>query len=100
VASIRERSYCFAAMPFKPRKVSLLILGATAVACSQAVFAFFGDPEGPNLVVVGGLAAFIYLVCLAFYLSGAVRTLTRLSRLLVAIFIQIIVAFGFYVVLR
>jgi hypothetical protein len=87
-------------MHFKSRIGSLLLLAATALACSRAVFAFFRDPEGPNLVVVIGLAAFIYLPSLVFYLSNAVRALPRLSRLLVAIFIQLIVSFGFYIVLR
>lgn len=79
---------------------SLLILALTAVAFSRAVFTFFDDPEGPNLVVVSGLAALIYLPCLIFYLSNVVRTLTRLRRLLVAILIQMIVAIGFCLVLR
>jgi len=80
--------------------ISLLILAVTAVASSRAVFAFFHDPEGPNLIVVIGLAAFIYLLCLVFYLSNAVRMLTSLRRLLFAIFIQIIGAIGFYLIMR
>ncbi len=87
-------------MQSKPKIVSLLILAATALALSRAVFAAFRDPEGPNLVVVIGLAAVIYLLCLAFYLSSAVRSLTGLSRLAAAIAVQIVVAIGVYVVMH
>jgi hypothetical protein len=78
----------------------LLILAITAVSFSRAVFAFFRDPEGPNLVVVIGLAAVIYLLSLPFYLSNSIRTFTSLKRLILAIIIQVLVATGVYFILR
>src|SRR4051794_2446886 len=55
---------------------SLVILAITAVACSRMTFAFFNDPEGPNLLVVTGMAAVIYLVSSAVYLSNVCPSLT------------------------
>jgi hypothetical protein len=83
---------------FKNR--SLLILAITAVACSRTMFAFFNDPEGPNLLVVIGMAAAIYLVSSAAYLSNFYPSLTGFKRSLATIFIQIFIATGFYLGLR
>jgi uncharacterized membrane protein YdcZ (DUF606 family) len=79
---------------------SLLVLAATAIACSRTMFAFFNDTEGPNLLVVTGMAALIYLISSAIYLSNLAPSLTRFKRSSAAIFIQILVAMGFYVGLR
>jgi len=87
-------------MHFKFKKTPLLILAITAFACSRAMFAFFHDPEGPNLLVVAGMAAVIYLVSAAFHLSNLFASLTGFKRCLAAIFIQIAVATGFYLGLR
>lgn len=84
-------------MQSKPKIVSLLILATTALACSSAVLAGFRDPEGPNLLVTVGLAALIYLLCLAFYLSRFVPTIAGPGRVLAAIVVQIVVAVGAYV---
>jgi hypothetical protein len=78
----------------------LLILAITAVACSRIVFAFFHDPEGPNLLVVTGMAAVIYLISAAVYLSNFSPSLTGFKRSSAAICIQIFVATGFYLGLR
>jgi hypothetical protein len=82
------------------KKSSLLILAITAVVCSRTMFAFFDDPEGPNLLVVTVMAAVIYLVSSAFHLSSLYPSLTGFKRTLVTIFIQIFVATSFYLVLR
>ena len=79
---------------------SLLILAIRAVVCSRIMFAFFHDPEGPNLLVVIGMAAVIYLVSSAIYLSNICPSLTGFKRSSAAIFIQILVATGFYLGLR
>ena len=79
---------------------SLLILAITAVVCSGAVFALFNDPEGPNLLVVTGMAAVIYLVSSAVYLSNFCPSLTGFKRSSATIFIQVLVATGFYLGLR
>jgi hypothetical protein len=72
----------------------------TAAACSRTVFAFLRDPEGPNLVVVLGLGALIYILSLAFYLPNSIRTPTGTVRLVVAILIQITVSAGLYLFMR
>jgi len=79
---------------------SLLILAITAVMCSRAMFAFFRDPEGPNLLVVTGMAAVIYLLASAVYLSNFFPSLTGYKRSSTTIFIQIFLAAGFYFCLR
>jgi len=78
----------------------LLILVITAVVCSRIMFAFFNDPEGPNLLVVVGMASIIYLVSSAAYLSNVYPSLTGFKRSSAAIFVQIFVATGFYLALR
>jgi hypothetical protein len=79
---------------------SLLILVITAFACSRIMFAFFNDPEGPNLLVVTGMAAIIYLVSSAAYLSNITPSLTGFKRSSAAIVIQMLIATGFYLGLR
>jgi len=79
---------------------SLLILAITAVSCSKIMFAFFRDPEGPNLLVVTVMAAVIYALSSAVYLSNLYPSLTGFKRSSAAIFIQIFVATGFYLGLR
>lgn len=74
-------------MYFKSKKTSLLILGITSIACSRAMFLFFNDPEGPNLLIVVGFAAVVYSLSLVAYLLN----LSGLKRFLLAIFIQIII---------
>lgn len=92
-------------MYFKSKKTSLLILGTTSIACSRIMFLFFNDPEGPNLLVVMGMAVIIYFLSLVIYLFNPSKnifqhlsfvSLTGLKRLLLVIFIQIIIATGFY----
>ncbi len=57
------------------------------------MFWFFDDPEGPNLLVVMGMAAIIYLVSLAIY---SLLSLIEIPRLLLTFFTQIIIATGFF----
>lgn len=64
------------------------------------MFALFDDPEGPNLLVVTVMAAILWLVSSAVYLSNIYPSLTGLKRSAAAIFIQILVATGFYLGLR
>ena len=87
-------------MQSKFKNGTLLILAITAVACSRGMFAFFNDPEGPNLLVVIGMAAVIYLVSSAIYLSNLSPSLAGPKRSSATILIQIFVATGFYFGLR
>jgi hypothetical protein len=43
-------------------KTLLLILGIVSLVLSRVTFMFINDPEGPNLLVVLGLAAIIFVV--------------------------------------
>jgi hypothetical protein len=93
-------------MYFKSKKTSLLILGLTAITCSRAIFLFINDPEGPNLFVVVATAVIIYFLSLAVYFyypltkSESERLFTGLTKLLLVIVIQVIIAVGFYFGLR
>ena len=82
------------------RNGSLLVLALTALPCSRMVFALINDPEGPNLLVVVVLAAVIWLISLAAYLSRVLPSLTGAARSLAAIVVQLFLATGFYLALR
>jgi len=82
-------------MYFKSKKISLVILGATAIICSRMLFFFFKDPEGPNLLIVAGLAMVLYLFSLAVYVFSLSK-MTGITRLSVAICIQILSVIGLY----
>jgi len=82
------------------RNGTLLVLAVTALACSRAMFAFFDDPEGPNLLVVVVMASVIYVISLAGYLSKFFPSLTGIQRSSVAVFIQMFVATGFALLRR
>lgn len=79
-------------MNFKSKKISLLILGITAIMFSRAMFMFFNDPEGPNLLIVVVAAMIIYSLSLTAYLLN----LSSHKKLLLAIFIQILVVTASY----
>ena len=53
----------------KIQKVPLIILGVLSLVASRAVFLFINDPEGPNLLVVVGLAVIIFAVCAIAYIA-------------------------------
>jgi hypothetical protein len=57
------------------RNISLLVLGVVSIGLSRATFFFVNDPEGPNLLVVAGLAVIIFAVLCAIY--AAVRRINR-----------------------
>jgi hypothetical protein len=72
-----------------------MILGASAVICSRMLFFFFNDPEGPNLLIVVGLAVVIYFLSFAAYVFIPSQ-MTGLQRLSVAICIQLLSVIGLY----
>jgi hypothetical protein len=84
----------------KSTKTSLLILAVTAALCARVMLALFRDPEGPNLLVVGAMAAAIYAVSLAVYLSKFFPSLGGYKRVAAAIALQILVTTGLYFLLR
>jgi hypothetical protein len=75
---------------FKSQKSSVLILLVTALVFSRAIFYFLNDPEGPNLLVVGVMAAILY------FLSWLGLKLFKANSLWMGILLQAVLAFGFY----
>lgn len=97
-------------MYFKSKKISSLILTITAIACSRTMLVSIDDPEGPNLLIVMVMAAFIYFLSLAIYVYSlkvvsvsqyfSLTQLSGIKRLIIIIFIQILTAATFYFCLR
>jgi drug/metabolite transporter (DMT)-like permease len=80
------------------KKFPLIILSIGALICSRIMFTLFNDPEGPNLLVVIGMAVIVYGVSLAAYLYNTLVTGSK--RLIVAFFVQILVVIVFYLFLK
>ncbi|MDQ5949350.1 MAG: hypothetical protein QG589_476 [Patescibacteria group bacterium] len=93
-------------MYFKSKKISLFILGITSLVCSRAMFVFFNDPEGPNLLVVVGMAGVIYFLSLVVYIFNtstqrlAFPSLGGFKRLTFLVFFQVVITTGLYLCLR
>ncbi len=97
-------------MYFKSKLISLLILAITATLCSRVMFALFNDPEGPNLLIVMVLAAFVFLLSLAVYFFNPspkstfhiflFLLLSGGKRLLSVIFIQVLIVTALYFFLK
>lgn len=79
-------------MNLTSKKTSLLLLAITALILSRAMFFFFKDPEGPNLLVVAVMAAIIYAPSLLAYKLN----LSQVKKLLVAFLFQILVTIVVY----
>jgi len=84
-------------MYFKSKKISLIILGATAIVFTRALFFLFNDPEGPNLLIVAVFALAIYLFSIGIYLFGPsqIKSIKRLSAV-IAIQILTVIALYFF----
>jgi hypothetical protein len=74
-----------------------LILGITAILCSRVLFAFFNDPEGPNLLVITGLAAVVYALSLAAYFFN--HSTSSLKKFSLGIFVQALLVTVLYFLL-
>lgn len=81
-------------MYFQSKKITLLILGVIALICSRVMFVFFNDPEGPNLLVVTGMALALFFPSLLVYKFNS--SMGASKRLLIAILIQALLATGLY----
>ncbi len=82
-------------MNFQSKKTSLVLLGVTAILCSRTLFFFFNDPEGPNLVIVGGLAMVIYFLSFGAYVFVPCK-ITGFQRLLIAICVKVLFVIGLF----
>jgi hypothetical protein len=83
---------------FKSNKSSLIILGLTAIVFSRAMFMFFDDPEGTNLLVTTGMTLIVYLLTFAVYVPNPLTV--GLKKLLITIFIQILMVVALYFCLK
>ena len=81
-------------MPLQPKKTSLLLLVITAFVCSRALFFFFHDPEGPNLLIVTVLALILYSASFIGWRFIAATSASK--KLLFAICTQVLIVTGLY----
>ena len=77
--------------------ISLTILAITSLICSRVMFLFFNDPEGPNLLVVVGMAFIIFIPSLFVLLFSSVSSYTK--KLLFSVFVEIVVTICIYFLL-
>jgi hypothetical protein len=83
-------------MPLASKKTSLLLLVITAFTCSRALFFFFRDPEGPNLLIVTVLALILYGA--SFIAWKFIPATTGTKKLLFAICTQLLIVTGLYTI--
>ena len=81
-------------MQFTTRKMSLLLLGITALASSRTLF-FFHDPEGPNLLIVTVLAVMLYV---ASFIVWRFIPATTAKKLLLGICTQVVIVTALYTI--
>ncbi len=80
--------------------VTSIILVVTALLFSRLVFFLFADPEGPNLLVVSGLAAILFGGSLLVnYFHSSMWLVRGKTRLIIAIVAQFLIASVAYLVL-
>jgi hypothetical protein len=69
------------------KKISLTLLAVTALLGSRSMFAFFDDPEGPNLLIVVVTAGVVYALSFTVFLSS----LSESKKLPLAILVQLLI---------
>ncbi len=83
----------------RSKKNSLLILAATAIICSKLFFFLLNDPEGPNLLIVTGLASAVFILSSLMYLVSPFQV-SGVKKLLAPVCIQLLSVVGLYFCLR
>lgn len=86
-------------MYFK-KNISVFILGFTSLVCSRAMFAFFDDPEGPNLLIVVVMAVVVFVFSLPVYRRYSSETQDGQKRLFLPVLSQVVVVTIFYLFLK
>jgi hypothetical protein len=76
-----------------------MMLAATAIICSRVLLFFFNDPEGPNLLIVAGLAIAVYFLSSAVYIFSPSK-ISGVKRLSAVICIQILSVVALYFCLK
>lgn len=74
----------------------ILLLVITALVLSRALFFFFHDPEGPNLLIVTILALILYSA--SFIAWKFIPTASASKKLLFAICTQVLIVTGLYTI--
>lgn len=82
------------------KKTSLVILAITSILFSRALFSFFNDPEGPNLLIVTVMSAIVYALSLAAYKYLPVIKQDGAKKLSVLVLVQVIIVTVLYFCLR
>lgn len=85
-------------MILQPKNIQLLILILTSVVVSRTVLISLEDPEGPNLLVVGFVAMFIYLASLVLLVNRFVSEVRQ--KVLLLILMQVVIGIVLYYCLR
>ncbi len=80
------------------KKTLLVFLGLTSVGFGRGLFLFLDDPEGPNLLVVLGMAVILYVSSLGIGAFG--QPITDRRRFFLAVLIQFSMAVIFSLLLR
>jgi hypothetical protein len=94
--TLAAKASILTSMPLASKRTSLLLLAITALACSRALFFFFHDPEGSNLLVVTVLALILYTASLIAWRFFPAMTASK--KLLVAICTQLLIVAGLYTI--
>ena len=89
-----EKYSILKSMPLKSKRTSLLLLVVTALVCSRALFFFFHDPEGPNLLIVTVLALILYSA--SFIAWRFIPATTASKKLFFGICTQLLIVTGLY----
>ena len=76
------------------KKIFFLFLAVVAVTCARLLLFSVHDPEGPNLLVVTGMGAIIYLISISPFLFYAPPMTFR--KMVLALGIQLLVSVGIY----
>lgn len=79
-------------MNLTSKKASFIILSMTSLVCSRVSFVFLDDSEGPNLLIVVGMAAIIYTVSVTI---SSLLPWINPQKILMTILVQILFATGF-----
>ena len=74
----------------------LLLLVITAFVLSRALFFFFHDPEGPNLLIVTVMALILYGASVTAWKFIPATSVSK--KLLFAICTQVLIVAGFYTI--
>jgi predicted neutral ceramidase superfamily lipid hydrolase len=83
-------------MLLESKERSSLLLVITSFVLSRALFFFFHDPEGPNLLIVTALALILYSASVIVWKFIPATSVSK--KLLFAICTQLLIVSGLYTI--